>query len=76
MMALGLTLLMVGGVALEVNSSGEGQPNDCSCIESIIQTQDQQAGWFWGKHCKNGVERYRVFGIGFGRGKACCATYQ
>jgi hypothetical protein len=31
----------------------------------------QQAGWFWGRHVKEGREVYRIFGIAVYRYESC-----
>ena len=73
---LTVLLLMVGGILLESTLSEKSQVADCACPGETQITTQQEAGWFFGKHCKNGVERYRVFGIGVGRARGCCGTYQ
>ena len=65
--------IVVGGIALEGAMPQKGQSSDCSCPdETLVQVQQQKAGWFWGKHCKNGVGKYRVFGITVRDNLGCC----
>lgn len=48
---------------------------DCDCGLSYValsQTQQHEAGWFWGNPCKNGVRVYRVLGITVKRNRGCC----
>ena len=74
--ALIMTLILSGGIMLDTQLSQKEPSSDCSCTELIQVQQQQEAGWFFGKHCnKKGVEKFRVFGIGFGKGKGCCPTY-
>ena len=63
----------MGGIFLESALSEKSQVADCACPDEIqVTTQPQEAGWFWGRHCKNGVEVYRVFGITVSGDRGCC----
>ena len=72
--ALVIMLFMVGSVLPGTQQSKKAQRNDHSSTGQI-RVQQQEAGWFFGRHKKKKVtEVYRVFGITvhtYGK----CATY-
>ena len=72
--ALVIMLFMVGGVLPGTQQFKKEQCSDCSSTGQI-RVQQQEAGWFFGRHKKKKVtEVYRVLGITVHRyGK--CATY-
>ena len=63
--ALAMTLFMAVGVVLDTQLSQKEPLSDCSCTEQIQVQQQQQAGWFFGKHKnpKTGMCERRFFGF-------------
>ena len=73
--ALIMTLILSGGIMLDTQLSKKEPLSDCSCTEQI-QVQQQEAGWFFGRHCnKKGRLKKRFLGISIRDLGPCCATY-